>query len=168
MGTTKNLYKEEAVAKMKELVSSAGICMFATALKERPLSARPMSTEEVDEEGNLWFLSRDSSRKNAQISKDNEVQLFYSNKDKAEFLSVYGKASIIKDKDKAKQLWTPIAKNWFEQGVDDPELTILKVTPHEVYYWDTQHGRMIAMLKMLQGAFSGKGADDGVMGKISL
>lgn len=168
MGTTKNLYKDDAVAKLKELVSSAGICMFTTALKDLPLSARPMSTEEVDEEGNIWFLSRASSRKNAQISKDNEVQLFYSNKDNAEFLSIYGKASIIKDKEKAKQLLTPIAKNWFDEGVDDPELTILKVTPYEAYYWDTEHGKMIAMLRMLQGAFSGKQADDGVSGKISL
>ena len=60
MGNHKNLYKEEASSKMKELVSSAGICMFGNCSKERPLSARPMSTEEVDEEGNLWFLSRDS------------------------------------------------------------------------------------------------------------
>lgn len=168
MGSTKNLHSAKAIAKLKELVSAADVCMFATALSLRPMPVRPMSTAQVDSDGNLWFLSKESSNKNAEIKIQSHVQLFYSNKSNSEFLSVYGDASVIKDKEKAAEIWTPIAKTWFTKGVDDPELTLIKVQPEEAYYWDTKHGKMVAFLKIITGAITGITMDDGVEGQIHI
>jgi general stress protein 26 len=79
MGDTKNLSSQEGIAKMKELAESAKICHFVTGLATTPLNSRPMATQEVDDEGNFWFLSKKSSTKNDEIEDDPEVQLFYSN-----------------------------------------------------------------------------------------
>jgi len=46
---------------------------------------------------------------------------------------VAGTAEIIHDMAKKKELWNPIAKAWFPDGVDDPELTVLEVMPTEGY-----------------------------------
>jgi general stress protein 26 len=35
-----------------------------------------------------------------------------------------------------KDLWTPEIKHWFPNGLDDPDLTLLKVDIVEVEYWD--------------------------------
>ncbi|HRH47845.1 MAG TPA: pyridoxamine 5'-phosphate oxidase family protein [Panacibacter sp.] len=168
MGDVKNLTNTEAVEKIKELANTADICMFTTALTTLPLTSRPMSTQTVDDEGNLWFLSKKSSEKNAEIKKDNRVQLFYASKGSAEYLSVYGEATILTDKNKAKELWTPIAKAWFSEGVDDPELSIIKVTPLDSYYWDTKNSKMVSLIKIAAAAISGKKIDDGVEGKIKV
>jgi general stress protein 26 len=133
----KNLINQEGIDKLKELVKSADICMFATHYSNESLSARPMSTQDVDDEGALWFFSQESGNINAEIEADDRVQLFYANKTNSEYLSISGKASVFKDEQKARELWTRWVKTWFTGGPDDPKLTIIKVEPEHIYYWDT-------------------------------
>ncbi len=168
MGDVKNLANEEAIVKIKELVKDATTCMFVTRLSQQPLSSRPMAAQQVDEEGNIWFLSSRYSEKNSEIEHDEHVQLFFSNNSKYEYLSVYGEAEIIVDKEKATELWTPIAKTWFHDGVDDPNLTLIKVHPSDAYYWDTKNNKMISLIKMLAGALTGTTMDNGVQGKMKV
>ncbi len=53
---------------------------------------------------------------------------------------------------KKDELWNNLAKAWFPEGKEDPELTILKVVPTESYYWDTKNGRMLSMVKGIAAA----------------
>lgn len=168
MGDTKNLSDTEAIEKIQDIARDADICLFATNLTRLPISARPMSTQKVDDDGNLWFLSSKSSEHNKDIAMDNRVQLFYSHKGSSEYLSVYGEATILVDREIAKELWNPIVKAWFPEGVDDPELTIIKVVPSDAYYWDTKNNKTVSLLKIIAGAITGKTMDDGVKGKISV
>jgi general stress protein 26 len=167
MGDVKNLVSKEAVDKIKELATGADICMFTTSLSKLPLSARPMSTVDVDEEGNIWFISQRSSDKNKEIDADNRVQLFYASRNNAEYLSVYGEATVVIDKALFKEKWVVEAKAWMEKGTDDPEMSLIKVIPVDSYYWDTKHNSIVALLKMASAIITGKKAedDDGVEGK---
>ncbi len=166
MGEIQNLTKTEAHKKIKELAEKADICLFTTQLTKLPLTTRPMSTRAVDDDGNIWFFSRESSNKNLDIEGDNRVQLFYANNSSYEFMTVFGTATIIKDEEKAKELWSSFAKTWFHDGYDDPELTIIKVEPLDGYYWDTKDGKIISLLKIVAGAVTGKEFETGVEGKI--
>ena len=163
-----NLTNQPAVDKIRELAKAADVCLFTTALTKLPLMTRPMSVSQVDNTGNLWFMSRRDSDKNEDIQQDERVQLFFSNKSNYEFLSIYGRAEIVKDKEKAKELWTPIAKTWFNEGVDDPELTLICVHPEDAYYWDTKHNKVVTLLSYLAGAVMGKEMNNGVQGKIKV
>jgi len=167
-GEVENLSHEEAIEKMQELVKHNGICLFTTQVADAPLHTRPMETQQVDDKGNFWFISGDDSDKNSEIMEDNQVQLFYSNPSASEFMSVYGNASISRDKNKISELWSPIAKAWFKDGKDDSRLTVIKVTPEEAYYWDTKSNKMVAMIKILAAMVSGKSIDDGVEGKMTI
>jgi general stress protein 26 len=168
MREVKNLISSEAVRKIQDLAKNADICMFTTSLDILPLNSRPMSTAEVDEDGNIWFFSKRSSSKNAEIEADDRVQLFYASKGNAEYLSVYGRAIISTDKEKAKEIWQPEAKAWFTEGVDDPEMSMIKVFPEDAYYWDTKHNKLVALLKMAASVLTGKTMDDGVEGSIKV
>ena len=168
MGDVKNLSNEEGIKKLKELAESADICMFTTALTKLPLSSRPMSTQKVDEEGNLWFFSERTSEKNLDIQQDNRVQLFYATRNSSEYLSVFGEATIMVDKEKAKELWSSMVKAWFPEGYDDPELTIIKVVPKDSYYWDTKNNRLVSLVKIATSVVTGKTMDDGIEGKIKV
>lgn len=168
MSEVKNLSGNEGLQKIKELVKEIDFCMFCTNLDEQPFSTRPMSTRDVDNHGNIWFFSKADSNKNTDIKQDDKVQLLYAKPGNSEFISVYGEADIIKDRKKAEELWSAWAKTWFNEGVDDPELTIIRVRPEEVRYWDTKHNRMVSLLKIVAGAITGKESDDGVEGNIQL
>src|SRR5690554_423336 len=164
----KDLKQEEAISKLKELANDINICMFCTDLDQRPFSTRPMAVREVDEAGNLWFISSAASHKNAEIKEDESVQLIFAKPASSEFMSVYGKASIFRDEKKIKNLWTPIANAWFEEGKNDPDVTVLKVTPSEAYYWDTPNGKMITLLKIATAAVTGSNMDTGEQGKLEM
>jgi general stress protein 26 len=165
---TEDLFGPEAIQKIKELVKEQSICHFVSNLSSRPLSTRPMAAQEVDDNGIIWFFSAKDSDKNHDIHNDNDVQLLFSNPENSEYLSIYGKAWIILHKEKAKKIWTPIAKAWFKEGVDDPELTLLKVVPEEAYYWDTKNNKVVSMFKILASVVTGKTADDGVQGELKV
>jgi general stress protein 26 len=165
----KNLSGKGAVEKIKEIVEQAKTCFFMTGFKAKgPVQTRPMSVQKTDSEGNLWFLSANDSHKNAEIKKDAHVQLLFQGSAHSDFLNLYGKATISTDKKKIKELWEPIVKVWFTEGIDDPRITVIKVTPREGYYWDNKHGNAIAYIKMLAGAATGKTLDDSVNGTLKV
>jgi general stress protein 26 len=168
MSEIHNLSHEEGIAKLKEIAEAAKICHFVTSLSKKPLTSRPMSTQEIDDQGNFWFLSKLSSAKTEEIDEEPEVQLFYSNRSGAEYLTVYGYAEIIKDRSKLEELWSPMVRTWFTEGKDDPEISIIRVRPVDAYYWDTKSNKLFALLKMSTGAALGKTMDDGIEGEISL
>ena len=163
----RDLRGQEAVAKMKQLAENAETCFFCTAFATSGSSgARPMSVQQVDEQGNLWFLSADDSHKNAELEGDPSVHLFFQGSKHSDFLTLGGRASISRDKAKIEELWEPIVRTWFTEGKDDPRITVIKVAPTSGYYWDTKHGNAVAGVKILIGAAIGKTLDDSIEGKL--
>ena len=161
MGEVKNLTADNAVEKIREIAKDANICMFVTDLANLPLAGRPMATQEVDEEGNIWFMSDRNSDKNKQIENDDQVQLFYSHTNNYEYLSVFGKAKIVNDRSKITELWTPMAKTWFKEGKDDPNISLIKVIPEDAYYWDTKNNKIVSLIKFAMGAIGITSKNDG-------
>lgn len=168
MSDTRSLHDQEAIQKFKELIDHSPICHFLTRLDQRPLPTRPMATQEVDDEGNFWFLASHDSELDSDIVKDCYVQLLYSNSKNPEFLSIFGAATLVDDMAKQRALFGPLAKTWFPKGPEDPDLCVIKVKPMDGYYWDTKHGTMITLLKRAASAVIGKRSEEGVKGKISI
>lgn len=165
--STKNLTNVEAKKKIKELAESIDYTMMATDLKSQPFHVVPMSTKKVDDEGNIWFLSNKTSEHNQNIQKEQKVQLIYAGKGSYEFLSVYGKASIITDKDKIEEFYGEADDAWFD-GVDDPQITAIKVEPEDAHYWDTKNGKIISLLKIASSAITGNKTDLGEQGDLKV
>ena len=157
----------EAIEKIKVMVEKAETCFFCTTVTVADsVGARPMAVQEVDDAGNLWFLSADDSHKNAEVKQDSRVRLYFQGSTHADFLLLDGVATISRDKKRIKDLWKPIMKTWFTEGQDDPRIRVVKVSPREGYYWDTKHGVAVAGIKMLIGAATGKTLDDSIEGRL--
>ena len=157
----------DAIKQSKALIDKAQTCFFCTATSlTGSTGARPMSVQEVDDAGNLWFLSADDSHKNKELERNPNVTLYFQGSAHSDFLTLRGTVSISRDKEKIKQLWEPVVKTWFTEGVDDPRITVIRVAPSEGYYWTTKHGKAIAGAKMLIGAAIGKTLDDSIEGQL--
>ena len=113
-------------------------------------------------------IKEKSSDKNKAIATDKYVQLFFSHPGKSSYLVVNGEAEIILDKTKIEELWTPVAKIWFKEGKDDPNISIIKVTPTTAYYWDTDGNKMINFIKMVASVVTGTNLVNGKEGTITL
>ncbi len=168
MSEVKNLVSKEAIEKMKEIVKDQRICMFATQLTEAPFSVCPMTAQEVSDDGHILFLSAADSDHNQKILLDPRVQLMFSKVSESEFMSVYGKATISKNKEKIDKIWDPLAKAWFPNGKDDSNLTVIEVFPEDAYYWDTKDGKIVSMIKIVASAMTGEQMDGGIEGHLKV
>jgi len=153
----KNLSDKEALAKFKKLVNDINVCMFITNSKKHD-HTRPMATIEVEDDGTLWFFTDIRSIKVEEVSAQHTAHLVYAHPGKESYLDVWGKASVVNDKQTLEDKWSPVVKAWFPKGVDDPNLALLKLVPREVYYWDAEAGRMVSFIKIIAGAITGKPA----------
>ena len=164
-----DLTGEAGVKKMKELAEKAGTCFFCTRITtDESISTRPMAIQKVDDSGSIWFLSASDSKKNIEIDDDPAVQMLFQGSNYSDFLSVYGTATIEHDKDIIKELWNPLLKTWFTDGLDDARITAIKVVPLEAYYWDTKHPQIVGLIKRAIGAAMGKTLDDSIEGEIKI
>ena len=161
MGEYKDLYSKEAIEKLKEVCEKIRVCMLGTDLHKIPMNTRPMAVQEVDEEGNLWFISSKTSNKNIEIGEFNRVHLIFADAGDSKFISLYGEATVYTDRATIEEKWSPMAKAWFEDGKDNPDVTIIRVTPVNAYYWDTQDGKMISLIKVAAAVVTGKTHLDG-------
>jgi general stress protein 26 len=157
-----------AVEQVRAIVEKAATCFFCTHRRVAGSSgARPMNVRELDDDGNFWFLSAADSHLNAELALDPTVALYLQGSPHSDFLQIEGRATISVDKERIKELWNPLIKTWFTGGVDDPRITVVKVSPTEGYYWDTKHGGLVAAAKVLVGAMSGTTLDDSIEGKLA-
>lgn len=164
-----SLEADAAVEKIKELAEKTDTCFFCTGIEQGvAVKTRPMTVQEVDEQGNLWFLSAIDSHTNADIQHDGAVQLFFQGSSHSDFMTVYGQATVSTDKARIDKYWKPLLKTWFTEGKDDPRITVIKVSAESGYYWDNKHGDAVAFVKMVAGAIMGKTMDDSIEGKLTV
>ena len=168
MGDKVNLSNQEAIKKLQDMAKEVKVCMFCTYDSSNRLQTAPMSTNKVDDNGDFWFISDKNSKRNEDIKSNDITDLIFGDPAKENYISVHGSSQLLFDKDIIKELWNPIVKTWFQGGVDDPNISVIKFTPDDAYYWDTKHGKMVSFLKIVAGAVTGKTMDDGVEGKLTL
>lgn len=169
MSNSNDLTNKEGIDKLKNLVKEIMVCLFCTDLKtDDGATCRPMTAIKVCGQGNIWFFSEKSSVKNKAIAADKNVQLFFSHPAKSSYMVVNGEAVIISEKAKIEELWTPVANIWFKEGKEDPNISIIKVTPTTAYYWDTDGNRMVNFFKMIASVVTGTNLITGKEGAITV
>jgi len=160
-----SLFDTAALDKIRDLATASRVCFFGTLGAEFPLHVRPMGLQAVDASGDLWFLSGRTSDKNRHIEADPRVQLLFANPSGAQYLALQGTAVIHHEPGLKEKHWTPLAGAWFT-GVDDPDLTVIQVRIVDGHYWDTEHGKAIALLEIALKAVSGRPPAEGVQGRL--
>ena len=168
MPETKNLRNQSAAEKIREIAGDTRTCMFCCNLGTQPFDATPLAVQGVDEDGTIWFFSTKNSDRNRYLEADGASQLLFVNDGDSEYLSVSGNAVVMYDRQKVEELWSPMAKIWFQGGPTDPNLSLIRFAPSQGFYWDTQHGKMVQMAKMAASLVTGKTMDDSVDGSLKL
>lgn len=166
----KNLHSEEALKKLKELVESVGICMYCTMERGAEMASRPMGTAKIEDDGSIWFFTTDHSGPAENANESNEVCLNYAHITKNTYLSVMGNPELVFDKAKMKELWTPILKTWFPDGLDTPDIALVKVTPSSAHYWDSDASRLRLLYSFIKAQVTGKrpDGDEGEEGELHI
>lgn len=167
--STENLYNQEAIDKLKQLAEKTDIGMLCTHFSISDyLHAVPMSTQEVDETGDIWFLFSSESETCKHLLLDNAVSLLYSDVRNYNFLSINGTAEVSADKSRIEKYWNKMMDGWFEKGKEDPAIRVLRVTPAEAHYWDNKTNKLVTFLKVAASAIAGEKPDVGRQGDLNI
>jgi general stress protein 26 len=150
------------------MTKGIGVCMLLTKGKDDTEEVRPMAVADVDDEGSIWFLASKSSEKIKSLRYDERAHLVFAHPGKEMYLDIKGSAEVVENKETIKRIWTPLAKAWFPGGADDPDICAINIRPEAGFYWDTQHGKVVELLKIISTVVTGKKSGDGVSGKIAV
>jgi general stress protein 26 len=159
--------RQESVAKLRELLEGIDFCMMTT-MDGGHLRSRPMSTQAAEFDAEVWFFTNDNSHKIEEIEKDDRVCLAYAKPDDNTYVSVSGRAELSKDRAKMEELWNPILKAWFPEGLDDPHICLVKVSVEHAEYWESPSGKLVELFGFVKAIATGEQADWGENKKIDL
>jgi len=146
----------EAINHLLELVADMKVAMFTTQAKDGSLHSRPMQTLESNTDGTFWFFTSDHGGKAEEVDLDPRVNLSYALPEKNRYVSVSGMGEIVHDLAKKKELWKPIYKAWFPEGVDDAHCALMKVYVEKAEYWDSPSSKFVEIVGFTKALVTGK------------
>lgn len=144
------------------LIKDIRFAMFTTHDTNGHLHARPMTTQNrsIDEDHSLWFFMSRSGEPVAELQADPNVNVAYADPDQDAYVSVSGVAQLVDDRTRARQLWSTMNEAWFPNGVDDPDLALVRVDIVHADYWDVKANKLTQLYRMAKAAVTGHPPDD--------
>ncbi len=158
----------EGIKKLGEMIEDIDFAMLTTIDEDGTLRSRPMSTQQVEFDGDLWFFTRASAPKVDEVEHDHRVNLSYSKPEDQRYVSISGTARLVRDRTKIEELWSPALKAWFPKGLEDPDIALLKVSVERAEYWDSSSSTMAHIVGFIKAVTTGQEYKPGENEKINL
>ncbi|MDF2854431.1 MAG: pyridoxamine 5-phosphate oxidase-related FMN-binding protein [Neobacillus sp.] len=147
-----NKMNQDEIETLRELIKDVDTAMVTTVTEEG-LVSRPMKTQEVEFDGDLWFFTKKETNKYDELLHNQEVNVAYVGKS---YVSVRGRAEIVENLERKKELWSKVYDKIMQTTYDDPNVILIKVNVEAAEYWDEGNfiKKMVYYYKRLTGQSS--------------
>ncbi|HMJ88225.1 MAG TPA: pyridoxamine 5'-phosphate oxidase family protein [Candidatus Acidoferrum sp.] len=136
------------IQQLQSWIRGIDSAMLTTEDRLGNLRSRPMVALEEMHDDALWFFSEASSHKVDDIHGHHAVNLAYADVANGRFISVSGRARVIRDRAQMREFWSSKLKAWFPKGADDPELVLLRVEIGEAEMWQSPDREIAVRLEI--------------------
>ncbi|MFN8792302.1 MAG: pyridoxamine 5'-phosphate oxidase family protein [Bdellovibrionales bacterium] len=82
------------------------------------------------------------------------LMVTFADPHKNKYLAAQAQAQEVFDRAKMQELWTPYLKAWFKDGLDTPDLVLLKLEMQSVEFWDSPNSPAVKTLSPLKSIVS--------------
>ena len=144
------------------IIREIRIALLTTVGREGQFHTRPVQTLKVEADGTLWFFTDWTSPKVTELHHDVRVSLGYADTVKNVYVALSGEARLVRDPQKAKELWSMEQRAYYPDGPDDERLALLRVAILHAEYWIAP-GRTSYLIAALRAGVTGIPA--GVIGE---
>lgn len=133
---------ELELSDISEKMRDIDFAMLSTRTSGGAVASRPMSNNrQVEYDGDNFFFTLQDTGSFRDITGDPNVGLSFQGKSgalgmKPFFITIEGKAELIRDKSQFAEHWTKDLDEWFSDGVDTPGLVLIKVHADRLHFWD--------------------------------
>lgn len=156
---TSPLNEDEMRIKVREMIKDIQVAIMVTTTPEGRLHGRPMRAQKPGvEDKTLWFFTKEDSSKVDEIEGDPRVLLGYSDTKSQDFVSIAGRARIVRDKEMNKKLWTEDLRTWLPEGPEGEGVSLIAVDIEGAEYWDAVASNVAFAFGYAKAAATGKPA----------
>jgi general stress protein 26 len=163
---TRHGKSDQSIHRVWDIIEKVGICMLTTAfeggLRSRPLDARPER-----EFGLIWFVTDIRSGKEREIEAEHDVGLVFIDAGDKAYLSITARAEVLRDHEKAAQIWKPTDDVWWS-GPQDPNVCVLRVRPLLAELWDGPSSEAVAAFEFAKARLTGEKPNLGENRKVTV
>ncbi len=132
-----NRASSQKLQQLRAWIQGIKIAMLTTEDRNGGLRSRPMVVLDDASDDALWFFAEASSHKIDDVHGHRYVNLSYADSAANRFVSVTGRARVLRERSRMRELWNRSLTEWFPKGVDDPELVLLRIEVHEAELWQS-------------------------------
>lgn len=140
--------------KLGELLKKFRFAMLTTRTAEDKLTAHPLTVQEAEFDGDLWFMIGKDASAVEDIARNPSVGVSFSSNDS--WVSLAGTAIVVDDLAKLRDLWNPAVGAWFPDGPEDPNVVLLKVDALSGEYWDSPGGKVATLISLVKSKVTGE------------
>ncbi len=134
--------------KTQQYLDSVKTVSLATCMDNKT-SCRIMAIQKVEDDLKILFVAHKSSPKMEQINKNSSVCIVSFNEETAKDIRLFGKIEVLIDMETKKYVWNEELGPYFQGGINDPELTVLKFIPKRLEYRDMKAGGFLPEVENL-------------------
>jgi general stress protein 26 len=156
---------DDDVAKLAGLLRGFDFAMLTTIDEKGALVGHPMTVQEAEFDGDLWFIVGQDSSAVHHLGRERTVGVTLSSNDS--WVSLAGTAAVVDDHAKLEELWNSRVEAWFPDGPADPNVGLVKFSADSAEYWDTPGGKVASVLSFVKSKVTGE-ALEGENEKIEL
>jgi len=144
---------EQGVSKVVDLMRSTRIAMLTTSDDQGRLTSRPMATQDVEYDGDVWFITERSANFVSHLSTSPLVNVAYASG--SSWVSLAGTAHLVEDDAKLADLWNTFTDAWMEGGPENPENVLIRVDADTAEYWDSPGSKVTQVANLVKTRVTG-------------
>jgi general stress protein 26 len=152
-----------------ELIEKIGVCMLTTqagdSLHARPVEARAGASDKAA--GLIYVVTDARSTKADEIAARPEVVLTFVDQSESAYLSIAGRAKVLRDVVKTRELWRKTDELWWS-GYDDPNVCLLRIDAMTAELWDGPASNAVFVWEFLKATVSGAEPELGQNRKVTV
>jgi general stress protein 26 len=146
--------RDESVAKVAGLVKGIRVAMLTSTDAQGRLVSRPMATQDVDFDGDIWFITERSAEHTRNLQADPRVNVAYSGS--SSWVSVAGTARVVDDPARLREYWNTFTDAWLEGGPENPENVLVQVEADTAEYWDSPGSKVTQVVNLVKAKVTGE------------
>lgn len=145
---------EDKQQKVRDLIKSTRLAMLTSIAPDGRLVSKPMATQDVEFDGDVWFIAERDSDKVRNIRANPSVNVAYASSDS--WVSLAGNAEVVDDHAKLTELWNMFTDAWLEGGPENPNNILIRVSADSAEYWDTPGSKVTQVANLVKAKVTGK------------
>jgi len=146
---------DDREARVWDILEKTGVGMlttqFAGGLRARPLEARPDRNT-----GFILFVTDVRGLKDDEIAACPDVCFTVINDADKAYLSITGRAEVLRDPVLAAKVWKRNDDVWWPKGADDRNVRVLRIVPSLAELWDGPSSAAVAAYEFAKARATGQ------------